>query len=153
MIDELRKRNVRVFRFNTDAGSVPSFTSFTCERKEVEFSCDGKNITSSDIAISWHQQTAPYLGQAGSERKRDIHVVVVGDSVFAASCIPGSHQCEDVRKETDAGESYRVCSFDTNALQKLRALMQALNLDYCAADFMEDKDGNLFFLEVNTCGA
>jgi len=31
--------------------------------------------------------------------------------------------------------------------------MQALQLDYCAADFMEDKNGNLFFLEVNTCGA
>jgi hypothetical protein len=32
--------------------------------------------------------------------------------------------------------------------------MQKLQIDYCAAaDFMEDKNGNLFFLEVNTCGA
>lgn len=272
VIDELRKHNIQVFRFNTDAGSVPSFTSFTCEREEVEFSCDGKNIASSDIAVGWCQQLPPYLGQAGSERdclqrenllalqlaafdllsvpwfnkpshvirasnkihqmalaktvgltmprtivsnspsairafvrgqttvaknlatpwvvsptetraaytrivdpswfsdntalsfapviyqeyrerKRDIRVVIVGDSVFAASCVPGPHQREDVRKETGAGESYRAYDFDADALQKLRALMRALNLDYCAADFMEDMDGNLFFLEVNTCGA
>jgi hypothetical protein len=272
VIDELRKRNVQVFRFNTDAGSAPSSTSFIYERGGVEFSCDGKHIISSEIAIGWCQQLPPYLGQAGSERdclqrenllalqlavfellsvpwlnkpscvihasnkihqmalaktvklaiprtivsndpsavrafvheqttvaknlatpwvvsptetraaytrivdpswlsnsevisfapviyqkyherKRDIRVVVVGDSVFAASCFPNPHQREDVRKETGTGESYGACDFDTDTLQKLRALMRALNLDYCAADFMEDTDGNLLFLEINTCGA
>lgn len=66
---------------------------------------------------------------------------------------PARTQRKDVRKEAGTGESYEACDFDANTLQKLQALMNALRLDYCAADFMEDRDGNLFFLEVNTCGA
>jgi D-alanine-D-alanine ligase-like ATP-grasp enzyme len=31
--------------------------------------------------------------------------------------------------------------------------MSKFDLDYCAADFMEDKKGNIYFLELNTCGA
>jgi hypothetical protein len=272
VIDELRKRNVRVFRFNTDAGGIPSLTSFTPQTDEVEFSCDGRRIIGSNIAVGWCQQLPPYLGQAMNERdclqqenllalqlaafdllpipwlnkpsyvmyasnkihqmtiakavglamprtivsndplairtfvserlaiaknlatpwivsstetraaytriidpswlsddaaltfapviyqeyrerKRDIRVVVVDNRVFAASCVPGPHQREDVRKEAGTGESYEACDFDTNTLQKLHTLMNMLHIDYCAADFMEDLDGNLFFLEVNTCGA
>ena len=272
VIDMLRKRNVSVFRFNTDAGDARSFSSFIYSKEEISFVCDGNHITSSDIAVGWCQQLPPYLGQAGDERsclqrenlfalqfaafdllpvpwfnkpshviyasnkinqmfvankvglimpetivsndptvvrsfvnkqitvaknlatpwvisstktqaaytrivdpswllgdevisfapviyqeyrkrKRDIRVVVVGNRVFAASCIPEPHQREDIRRGVDTGESWQVCSFDTCVLQKLYALMRILGLDYCAADFMEDSEGNLFFLEVNTCGA
>ncbi|PJE64264.1 MAG: hypothetical protein COU90_03545 [Candidatus Ryanbacteria bacterium CG10_big_fil_rev_8_21_14_0_10_43_42] len=272
VIDELRRRNVKVFRFNGDAGEEASLASFISKTGGVEFICDGRHIVKTDIAIGWCQQLPPYLGQAASEseclqreslrtiqfsafdllstqwfnkpsnvlhasqkihqivaaqtaqltvpdtlasnnprtirqfatgrqiiaknlatpwvvsheitraaytriidpawlqddatlsfapviyqeyheRKQDIRVVVVNDKVFAASCIPGPHQREDVRKESGTGESFKVCEFDLNALSKLRQLMRALSLDYCAADFMENTEGNLFFLEVNTCGA
>jgi hypothetical protein len=272
VIDELRKRGIRVFRFNTDAGDSPSLATFIPEKNEIIFACDGRYITSSEIAVGWCQQLPPYLGQPANERdclqrenlfalqfalidllpipwfnkpryvlyasnkvhqmiiaktvglmvprtivsndpsvirafvderltvaknlatpwvissteervaytrivdplwlsddaalifapviyqeyrerKRDIRVVVIDDYVFAASCNPGPHQREDIRKGSITGESYEICSFDIETLQKLRSLMNAFNLDYCSADFMEDQDGNLFFLEVNTCGS
>ncbi len=68
VIDELRRRNVGAFRFNTDAGNEVSVVSFASEREEIEFSCDGRKITSTDVAIGWCQQLPPYLGQAGNER-------------------------------------------------------------------------------------
>jgi len=272
VIDELRRRNIGVFRFNTDAGNEASFVSFSSEGEEIVFSCDGRRIVSTDVAVGWCQQLPPYLGQAGDERdclqrenllalqlssldlltipwlnkpryvlyasnkinqlvaarvvgfrvpktfvsndprairdfvqkqttvaknlatpwvvsrgetraaytrivdplwlsddaalsfapviyqeyrerKRDIRVVVIGDIIFAASCTPGPHQREDVRRESGTGESFRTYNVDAETTNKLRSLMRLLQLDYCAADFMEDKNGNLFFLEVNTCGA
>ncbi|MBI2482091.1 MAG: hypothetical protein HYV76_00790 [Candidatus Vogelbacteria bacterium] len=272
VIDELRRRSISVFRFNTDACNEASVASFTSEGEEVTFSCDGRRVASTNVAVGWCQQLPPYLGQAGDERaclqrenllalqlpsldalkipwfnkpwhvlhasskiaqlvvaraigltipktlvsndphairnfaqeqttvaknlatpwvvscgethaaytrivdllwllddaalsfapiiyqeyrerKRDIRVVVVGDATFAASCVPGPHQREDVRKESGAGESFEACNVDAETTHKLHSLMRMLQLDYCAADFMEDTDGNLFFLEVNTCGA
>lgn len=272
VIDELRQRNVKVFRFNTDSGENASFASFVSKTGEIEFLCDGKSVTDKQIAVGWCQQLPPYLGQAANEseclqrenlwamqfsalellsarwfnkpsnvlrasqkihqivaaqtvqlkipdtlvsnnpwtirkfangrqivaknlatpwivsseitraaytriinpawlqndaalsfapiiyqeyyeRRRDFRAVVIGEKVFAASCISGPHQREDVRKESSTGESFKICEFDMDAVSKLRQLMRVLSLDYCAADFMEDTKGNLFFLEVNTCGA
>lgn len=272
VIDELRRRGVKVFRFNTDSGENASLTSFISNTGGVEFLCDGRYVTGEEIVVGWCQQLPPYLGQAASEneclqreslwamqfsalellptrwlnkpsnvlhasqkihqivvaqtvhlavpdtlvsssprtirnfasgrqivaknlatpwvvshettraaytriidsawleddaalsfapviyqeyheRKRDIRVVVIDDKVFAASCIPGLHQREDVRKESGTGESFIACDFDPDALTKLRELMRALSLDYCAADFMVNREGKLLFLEVNTCGA
>jgi len=272
VIDELRRRGVNVFRFNTDDGNKISFVSFRSETEEIEFVCDNRHIVDSNIAVGWCQQLPPYLAQAGDEReslqrenllalqlstldllripwfnrpqhvlyasnkinqivaaravglnvprtiisndptairtfaskqtivaknlatpwiisqketraaytkivdpswltddlalsfapiiyqeyrerKRDFRVVMVDNQAFSASCIPGPHQHEDVRKEGGTGESFAACDFDAETLRKLRLLMQKLHLDYCAADFIEDKNGNLFFLEVNTCGA
>lgn len=102
-----------------------------------------------DAALSF----APVIYQEYHERRRDIRVVVIGDTTFSASCEPGPHQREDVRKESGAGESYRACKISEEMRGKLFAAMRDLNIEYCAADFMEDNHGNMFFLEVNTCGA
>jgi hypothetical protein len=104
---------------------------------------------SDDAALSF----APVIYQEYHERRKDIRVVMVGGKAFAASCVPGPRQREDIRKESGAGERFEAHDFDAVSLNKLRSLMRALSLDYCAADFMEDAGGNLFFLEVNTCGA
>jgi len=273
VMDELRQRNINVFRFNTDASTKVSLTSFFSEGGKVEFLCDGRKIASSDISIGWCQQLPPYLGQASTERDclqrenlltlqlatfdllpirwfnkpsrvlhasnkilqltvaqsvgletpktlvsndpaairnfargrvvvaknlatpwmvrsseetraaytrivdpawllddnalsfapviyqeyhergRDIRVVVVGGKTFSASCVPGPHQREDVRREVGTGKSYEPCELEEKTLDKLNTLTRTLGLDYCAADFMEDNDENLFFLEANTCGA
>ena len=81
----------------------------------------------------------PIIYQEYCERKRDIRVVAVGNKVFPASCIPGPHQREDVRKEGGAGESYRPCELEKEISNKLAALMRALKLDYCAADRSEER--------------
>jgi glutathione synthase/RimK-type ligase-like ATP-grasp enzyme len=274
VIDELRRRGISVFRFNTDDGEDVSLVSFWSETKEIEFVCDGKRIGKSEIAVGWCQQLPPYLGQTGNkkqclqrenllalqlatvdldllpipwfnrprsvlsasnkinqivaarsvglkvpatlvsndptairsfayektivaknlatpwivshrktlaaytkivdqswltddkalsfapviyqeykERKKDFRVVMIDDVAFTASCVPGPHQQEDIRRGERTGESWKACELDTETLQKLHSVMQKLQIDYCAADFMEDKNGNLFFLEVNTCGA
>jgi hypothetical protein len=272
VIDELRRRGVSVFRFNTDDGEDVSLVSFWSETEEIEFVCDGKRIGKSEIAVGWCQQLPPYLGQTGNkkqclqrenllalqlatvdllpipwfnrprfvlyasnkinqivaarsvglkvpttlvsndpaairsfaykrtivaknlatpwiisrretlaaytkivdpswltndkalsfapviyqeykERKKDFRVVMIDNVAFVASCVPGPHQQEDIRRGKRTGESWKACEFDTETLRKLHSLMQKLQIDYCAADFMEDKNGNLFFLEVNTCGA
>lgn len=100
-----------------------------------------------DKALSF----APVIYQEYKERRRDFRVVVVDKEVFAASCTPKSHQREDIRID-ETGESFQPCDFDARILRKLYTLMNALKINYCAADFIEDRDGNIFFLEVNTCG-
>lgn len=272
VIDELRRRNIRVFRFNTDSEEGTSLASFVSKTNEIEFTCDGRSVIATEITTGWCQQLPPHLGQVANEReclqreslwtmqlsileflkacwfnkpsnvlrasqkiyqiavaqrvglaipdtlisnkpsairkfvngrqviaknlatpwivsrentraaytriidpawlendmalsfapviyqeycerKRDLRVVVIDDNVFSASCIPGPHQREDVRKENSTGESFKACDLNLDTLGKLKRLMRLLSLDYCAADFMEDRKGNLFFLEVNTCGA
>lgn len=99
----------------------------------------------------------PIIYQAFHPRSKDYRVVVVGDKIFAAYCKPSEGQMADVRRDGEAdiatGESYRACEFDAPTTQKLLQLMKSLSINYCAADFMEDQQGNLYFLEVNTCGA
>jgi len=69
VIDELRRRCVSIFRFNSDAGSEASLASFSSEDEEIVFTCDNKRIAGSSIAVGWCQQLPPYLGQAGGERE------------------------------------------------------------------------------------
>ena len=96
---------------------------------------------------------SPVIYQEYIMRARDYRVVVIGDSVFATYCKPTRYQFEDVRRGVATGDSYQSCEFDAGATRQLKALMSKLSIQYCSADFMEDKDGNLYFLEANSCGA
>jgi len=95
----------------------------------------------------------PVIYQEYKVRKKDYRIVVVGDKIFAAYCEPSEGQREDVRRNTTTGESFLPCEFDAQATNLLKTLMKKLSIEYCSADFMEDNEGNLCFLEVNTCGA
>ena len=95
----------------------------------------------------------PIIYQRYHKRRRDYRVIVVGEQVFAAFCVPREHQQEDIRKGVGTGELFSACNFDKETLGKLTILMRELSVEYCAADFMEDINGNLYFLEMNTCGA
>lgn len=96
---------------------------------------------------------SPIIYQSFCKRKKDYRVVVVGDQSFAASCIPKENQLEDIRKGVLTGEDFAVCDFDQCSLKALKLLMNKFGVDYCAADFMEDELGKLYFLEMNICGA
>lgn len=95
----------------------------------------------------------PVIYQEYRARKKDYRIVVVGDKTFAACCEPCEGQREDIRRNTTTGESFQACKFDAQATDLLKTLMKRLSIEYCSADFMEDNEGNLYFLEVNTCGA
>jgi hypothetical protein len=102
-----------------------------------------------DKALSF----CPVIYQVFHPRKKDYRVVMVGGRMYAACCESNEHQYEDVRKGTGTGESYVACTFDSETLSLLRVFMKQFSLEYCAADFIEDENGKLLFLEVNTCGA
>ncbi len=95
----------------------------------------------------------PVIFQAFHERRRDYRVIIVDDAVFAAFCESNGEQREDVRRGVPTGENYEACTFDPRTTELLKKLMKRLGIAYCAADFIEDVYGNLFFLEVNTCGS
>jgi|GEM_PF-2554532 len=98
-------------------------------------------------------QFCPVIYQEYRVRKKDYRVVVVGDDVFAACCEPNEQQLEDIRRCGSTGVSFKPCDFDDKTTSQLRILMKRLSIEYCSADFMEDSEGNLYFLEINTCGA
>lgn len=95
----------------------------------------------------------PVIYQEYKARRKDYRIVVVGDKTFAACCEPSESQREDIRRNATTGESFQTCEFDAQATGLLKTLMKRLSIEYCSADFMEDNEGNLYFLEVNTCGA
>lgn len=95
----------------------------------------------------------PVIYQEYKARRRDYRVVVVGNKTFAVCCEPGEGQREDIRQNATTGESFQACEFDAQVVNLLKTLMKRLSIEYCSADFMEDNGSNLYFLEVNTCGA
>ena len=96
---------------------------------------------------------SPVIYQHFCKRKKDYRIVVVGDKYFPVSCIPKEYQAEDIRKGNSTGEGFVACDFDKDHLEALKFLMKEFGIDYCAADFMEDENGKLYFLEMNICGA
>lgn len=96
---------------------------------------------------------SPVIYQHFCKRKKDYRIVVVGDKYFAVNCIPKEYQAEDIRKGNSTGEGFVACDFDKDHLEALKFLMKEFGVDYCAADFMEDEFGKLFFLEMNICGS
>lgn len=96
---------------------------------------------------------SPVIYQHFYKRKKDYRVVVVGDNYFSASCIPNEYQIEDIRRGNSTGDGFVACDFNKDLLKALKLLMKEFGVDYCAADFMEDESGKLYFLEMNICGA
>lgn len=95
----------------------------------------------------------PAIYQRFSKRVYDYRVVVVGGQTFAARCKPQLHQLIDVRRGSSTDHGYTPCSFDEKQIAALKKLMAKFHLSYCSADFMEDAGGNLYFLDLNSCGA
>ena len=95
----------------------------------------------------------PVIYQEFCKRRRDYRVTAIAGKFFAVCCEPKSGQEEDIRLDSTTGEAYRPCELESPILAKLQQLMDRLGLQYCGADFMEDEEGNLYFLEMNTCGA
>lgn len=96
---------------------------------------------------------APVIYQRFHQRRCDIRVTMVGEQSFAVAGEPGHGQEADIRASGSTGASYHPIDFDPEIGVKLQQLMRRFNLQYCAADFMEDTLGNIRFLELNTCGA
>lgn len=103
----------------------------------------------SDAGLSF----SPVVYQDFYKRKKDYRIVVVGDKFFSVSCVPNEYQIEDIRRGNSTGDGFVACDFSKGFLEALKLLMNEFGIDYCAADFMEDEYGKLYFLEMNICGA
>lgn len=95
----------------------------------------------------------PVIYQERSARVREFRVVMIGGECFAASCVPNAEQQVDIRHGLVEDQAYEPCEFPREQIRCLRALMDRFGTDYCSADFMEDAEGNVYFLDLNTCGA
>lgn len=95
----------------------------------------------------------PVIYQKYFLRRRDFRVVLVGEKVFTASCEPKEHQLVDIRRGSSSEHGYVACNFPEELISRLRNLMAHFGTQYCSADFMENEDGDIFFLDLNSCGA
>lgn len=110
------------------------------------------------VDSSWLQDDGairfcPVIYQRFHERKCDYRVVVVADRAFAAVCSPNEEQRVDIRRGELEEHGYQPCNFPSSCLDGLRKVMRHFGTDYCSADFMQDQDGNMYFLDLNSCGA
>ncbi len=95
----------------------------------------------------------PLIYQRFVERKHDYRVIVLRDAVFVSRYDSEKGDIVDVRRDNETGSSFYKHSIDSEQILKLKKLMLIFGVDYCSADFIEDRFGNILFLEMNLCGA
>ena len=87
------------------------------------------------------------------EKKCDVRATFVGERCFAVTI--DSQQLEDTCVDWRKGEhilKHTPIEIPQDIQTKCRCLMQRLNLNYGAIDFVLDKQGNYVFLEINPNG-
>lgn len=95
---------------------------------------------------------APVAYQEFHRRKNDIRAVVVGDQVFCAYCeAKESYPAYDVRKEPNL--QFVPHQLPVKIEIGLKNLMKSLGVQYCSADFIENMDGEIFFIDLNVSGS
>lgn len=98
VIDRLKERGIRVFRFNYDSGKEMSLASFRTDGGEVQLECDNRRIFAHDIAVGWCQQLPPYLNQPTNERGclQNHNLWALQSAVFDLLPIPWFNRPRDV---------------------------------------------------------
>jgi len=96
---------------------------------------------------------APAIFQRRIKRKRDYRVTVIGQTTFVHEIFINN---ESVRVlddwRLDVSAEARKASLSEKILQAIASLMARLSLSYGAVDLIEDENGEVFFLEVNSSG-
>lgn len=110
-------------------------------------------VSREDLAEIDSVRFAPSIFQKYVDKEFNLRVTVVGDKVFTAKIeaeplpgIPDWRACatEDLR--------HSEYSLPASVEQACIDLVRLLNLDFGAIDFVVDKEGNVFFLEINPNG-
>ena len=95
---------------------------------------------------------APVLLQQLIEKKHDIRVTVVGEDVFSVKIDSQSHKESKIDfRHVDMlpMENYPLPKDIKN---KLLSMLRHWNIEFAACDFVEDKKGEIFFIEANVEG-
>jgi glutathione synthase/RimK-type ligase-like ATP-grasp enzyme len=101
-------------------------------------------------------QNAPNYIQEYIEKKYEIRLTMVGNKAFAAkidskSMLSGQGK-EDWREGYDFGVKFTEMNLDTNLINKCKAFLYELDLNFGCFDFIVDENDNVFFLECNSNG-
>ncbi|MHB8362170.1 MAG: hypothetical protein ACYDBX_00915 [Patescibacteria group bacterium] len=95
---------------------------------------------------------APVLIQEYIKKECDIRVTIIGDKVFSAKIFSHSEKSMvDFRSDYQnlTHEEYKLPDYIEVALLKLN---KYYNLNYSAIDLIQDKNGKIYFLELNPNG-
>jgi glutathione synthase/RimK-type ligase-like ATP-grasp enzyme len=101
-------------------------------------------------------QNAPNYIQEYIEKKYEIRLTMVGDKAFAAkidskSMLTGQGK-EDWREGYDYGVKFTEMHADPILVNKCKAFLNELELNFGCFDFVVDENENIFFLECNSNG-
>lgn len=112
-------------------------------------------VTADDVADLEGLRWAPQIFQPFVEKDRELRVIVVGQRIFAASIdVSKSDRARvDWRRATTAdGLSWKDEALPPDVAAGVHRLMGRLGLVYGALDFIVDKEGRYWFLEINPAG-
>jgi glutathione synthase/RimK-type ligase-like ATP-grasp enzyme len=93
----------------------------------------------------------PAIFQEYIEKEFEIRVTVVGEEVFAAKVYS---QCDEEavidwrRKKL----KFELCDFPEELMDKCKEMIKRLGISFGAFDFIKDRNGGYYFLEVNPNG-
>lgn len=108
-------------------------------------------ITGKEL-ISANLIAAPVIIQNYLSNKIDIRVTIVGDYIFAVDITKKGNQIEgDWRKNTKEDLLYRKIILPKEIVDKIKAIMQKLNLNFGGMDLAK-VNNNYYFIEVNPTG-
>jgi glutathione synthase/RimK-type ligase-like ATP-grasp enzyme len=112
-------------------------------------------ISAADLEALDGLRLCPMTFQERVEKARELRVTVVGTRVFAAAIDSNALERSrtDWRREGLAlVDRWQPCALRAEVEARLLALMDALGLNYGAADFIVTPEGRHVFLEVNPAG-
>ena len=130
-------------------------SSFAVFREGIEHVVFTNVITDEDMADIESLTTCPMIFQENIAKKLELRCTVVGRQVFtsAVDSQASGKSDEDWRKDGEALVSkWEPYQLPAEVEQQLLATMDALGLNYGAADFLLTPDDELYFLEVNPAG-
>lgn len=113
-------------------------------------------ISSDDTLADASITVCPAIYQEAIDKAADIRVVLIGERVFATRYAVGTsgHDHIDVRVNIRQGNVANVVTIDlpTTVVEGFHAMARDLGITYASADFLEDKAGNLWFIDLNPAG-
>ncbi len=99
IIDELRERNIPVFRYNQDDGAiVSSASSGIGEECSLSLTCDGKTLSGKNVSVAWFQQPPPYHGQPMNDAEclQRVTLETMNRAVFSSLGCPWFNSFDNV---------------------------------------------------------
>jgi glutathione synthase/RimK-type ligase-like ATP-grasp enzyme len=131
---------------------MASFAVYEGGQEQVVFT---NPLSAADLEDLEGLRLCPMTFQERVEKARELRVTIVGERVFSAAIDSNAMERSrtDWRREGMAMiDRWQTCELPAEVERKLLALMDALGLNYGAADLIETPDGRLVFLEVNPAG-